>query len=107
MDNLNLNPIQDHTAQNTGAPAPTFPSFEDIEKKVHKPKHFITAIVILVAVGAGLIWYLAKDDFNFIPAQVKRSTVSQDGSSENEVSAIEVGNIDTQFQSVDQDLNSL
>jgi len=109
MDNLNLNPMQDSTAQNTASPAPvpTFPSFEDIEKKTHKPKHFITAVVILVAVGVGLIWYLAQDDFSFVPAQVKRSTVSQDADPEDTVNAIEVGNIDTEFQSIDQDLNSL
>jgi len=119
MDNPNINPsdpVMPPVSQTPltspippSEPAPDlkFPSYDSIQKVSKKKPHFLIAIIIIVAVGVGLVWYLMRSDFNFVPVQLKRPSSKAPATEANEVSNIDVGNLDAEFQGIDADLNSL
>lgn len=104
MDNPNLNPpLENQTPQE-----PKFPSYEDVRKKSKKePPHFIVAVIILVLVGVGVIWYYLSSDVEYLPVEVKRPARTQEPSIEQQLESIDVGDLDSEFESIDRDLNNL
>ncbi len=108
MDNPNLNPSAPETpkARETDM---KFPSYESIQKESTKQSpHFLVAIIAIITVGMGLLWYYLSMDFDYAPTQLKLSgDRKQTNSVVDELSNINVGDLDSEFQSVDSDLNSL
>ena len=88
-------------------PNQNFPTFEDMQKSFKKPPHFMVAIVVILVVGLGVIWYFDQSNFDFIPAQIRRATISPEPEAQNQVNSIDVGDLDSEFQTVDKDLSSL
>src|SRR5437867_4070521 len=105
MDNSNQNPMLPNPADGNKV----FPSFDQMQKKSHKPQHFIIAVVAILAVGAGLIWYFYSTDNDFIPYQIskKHPVASKEPDPQDEINSVQVNSTDTQFQSVDGEINSL
>ena len=105
MDNPNLNPsMQGSSTPNNKQ---SFPSFEDMQKKANKPQYFVIAVVVILVVGLGVIWYFFKSDIEYAPGQVQRASITPELGTEEQVNSIDVGNVDNAFQAVDKDLNSL
>lgn len=89
----------------------SFPSLEDMQKNSKKPPHFILAIIILVAVGLGIIWYLYKSnnelDKYFSSGGVHKSTTTNELEPQSQLDDINVGDLDAEFSGIDQDINGL
>lgn len=81
-------------------------------KPKNKHSHFIAAVLIIVLVGVGLIWYLWSTDYSFVPAEIKTKK-SQNVNPQNEDTEeldklnVESDNLDAEFKGIDNDLNSL
>ena len=105
MDNPNLNPsMQGSSTPNSNQ---SFPSFQDMQKRANEPQHFVIAVIVILAVGLGVIWYFFKSDLEYAPSQVQRASITPELGTEEQVNSIDVGNVDNAFQAVDKDLNSL
>lgn len=108
MDNSNLNPSVSEmpSAQNTDMKFPTYESMKKISKK---SPHFLIAIIVIIVVGMSLLWYYFRSEFEFIPTQLKLPSENRKTSDKemNEINSINVNDLDSEFQSIDADLNSL
>src|SRR3989344_4659084 len=96
MDTLNSTP-----------PTSTTPSAGGPDMKfLAKNGHFLVAIIAIVAVGVGVMWYFIKSEMNYAPTQVRDIPQQADNSVE-EVNSVDIGDLDAEFKGIDGDLNSL
>lgn len=90
-------------------------SFEEMQKNSNKHPHFVYAVILVIAVGLSLIWYLYSTDVDFIPNQVHKAipankasqTMAPTSDLQDDPGSIQVNNVDNEFLGIDQDLNSL
>ena len=105
MDNSNFNSsVQQSSTGNTNQ---TFPTFEDMQKNSKKTPHFLIAVIILILVGGGIVWYFFNSDVEYLPTQVHKASVTPAPEAQDQINTIDVGNIDAEFQPIDNDLSSL
>jgi flagellar basal body-associated protein FliL len=74
----------------------------------------LVVIVLLVLVIGGIIYWQSKKEVFFQPPVTKEITKTQAPQKEDstdtifkELESIDIGNLDQEFQEIDQDLNSL
>ncbi len=73
-----------------------------------KKSHWTVVIVVIIAV-IGLFfvwWYVNQMGFNPLPSTGVR-TLSEEARINQDLESIDVGDLDTEFESIDSDLNSL
>lgn len=92
-------------------PNTSFPSFEDMQKRSKKLPHFVVAIVVLIVVGLGVIWYFYKannqlDQYS-IPGEVHKSKAVNNQEPQSQLESINIKDLDTEFNSIDKDISSL
>lgn len=110
MDNPNLNPsTPDNSAPKPQESEAKFPSYESMQKNHKKSPHFLVAIIVIIVAGMGLLWYYLGIDFEYMPTQLRIPSQNNRPSPNelNEVNSIDVGDLNSEFQSIDTDLNSL
>ncbi|OGM99306.1 MAG: hypothetical protein A2817_00440 [Candidatus Yanofskybacteria bacterium RIFCSPHIGHO2_01_FULL_39_8b] len=80
----------------------------------HKGHWVLVAVVIILLVGFLTTWYYVRQTrFNFGKDNrggaitSERQEAREDAIINNELEAVDMGNVDQEFQSIDNDLNSL
>lgn len=108
IDNLNPSPSAPPMPEAPKQePEMKFSSYKSMQKN-SKSRHFLYAVIVLVVAGVALLLYFYRTEFDFVPTQLKvRPETRQSGNEVNEVDSINVGDLDSEFQSIDTDLNSL
>jgi len=82
-----------------------------IQEFVQKKSHWtIVGVTIAAVVMLFVVWWYVREmkvDAPFVSQPQIKSEAREDAAIGNSVDEIDLGNVDLEFQSVDQDLNSL
>ncbi|OGN06490.1 MAG: hypothetical protein A3B86_03525 [Candidatus Yanofskybacteria bacterium RIFCSPHIGHO2_02_FULL_38_22b] len=101
-NNLNFNPQM----QNPNVTPPLMPSGSRNGKKL-----WIWVSVAVAVVVAGFIWYFGSKQGILpqlpIPTPTPQTEAQLDAQLNSEVGEVDLGDLDSEFKSIDQDLNSL
>lgn len=72
-------------------------------------KNSLIIIAVIVLALLGIVYYMTQKPDDYSVAPVPQNTVPQDNTAaiNNDVEAIDLGDVDMEFKSIDSDLNSL
>ncbi|MBI3103705.1 hypothetical protein HYZ05_02070 [Candidatus Daviesbacteria bacterium] len=98
---------QNPVVPETPAPVPTAPPVEEGKSKMIL--WLIGGVIVVIIVVGGIYWYLSNQAAKQAAREVKapQAVTREETSLETDLDTVQIGDIDSEFINIDQDLESL